>query len=266
MLTQAPKGNAGHVAHRRAPLAEDRGGYALCMRAGRLPRDPHADVRAHGVVRARRGRRHGRGAKGDVHLRGQGRALHHPQARRHGGRGARLHRAPPVRRAVALQTLLRLLPQLPLRKAAGGAAAPVPPERRGGLWRQGRLRGRGDHRSGAGRSARVRHRGVERAHQLHRLSPVPRGLSGGFEGVPRRETRLLVQDLQRALRAQSPAHTRLQGGRAQTHRRAGDAGLPVRGLPRPLRRPARVSGRAGRCLQRRSPHRARAGLLHQDRV
>ena len=274
MLTQAPKGTQDMLPQRRAPLAGNRGGHALCVRAGRLPRDPHADVRAHRAVPARR-----RATRTDVVQKEM------YTFNDKGGRSITLtpggHGSASCARAASSTHLY----------AESAAAARLYyvtcPCFRYEKPQAGRLRQ--FHQNGvevfgakdASRRTRrsslsaldilraLRHRAaLTRAHQLHRLSPVPRGLSGSAEGVPRPASLTpCARPVNERFERNPLRILDCKEDAAQTHRRAGDAGLPVRGLPRPLRRAARaIWTRMGVAYERRSPHRARAGLLHQDRV
>ena len=175
---------------------------------------------------------------------------------------------PPVRRAAALQALLRLLPQLPLRKAAGGAAAPVPPET---AWKSLAPRTPPWTRRSIALALDVlRACGIEGLSVRINSIGCPQcrgGLSGGAEGVPppgklgslcKTCNERFERNPLRILDCKEDAH-KLTDAPERLDYLCEDCRAP-------LCRPARVSGRAGRFVQRRSPHRARAGLLHQDRV
>ena len=102
------------------------------LRPRRLRADRDAGLRGHRAVRARRRPLHRHRPQGDVHLRGQGRAQHHPAP---GGHGADLPRLPRARHAqagAAGEALLRRA-VLPPRAPAGRPLPPVPPDRR---WRR----------------------------------------------------------------------------------------------------------------------------------
>ena len=106
----------------------------------RLPPRRHPRVRGDGAVRARRRRGHRHRAQGDVHVPGQGRPVAHAAP---GGHRAHL---PPVRgarhaQAAAAGEALVLLPDVPLREAAGRPLPRALPDRRRG-HRLGRPGGR----------------------------------------------------------------------------------------------------------------------------
>ena len=204
----APTTSSGEELRRHRKVAET--GRELARRYGyseiATPIFEFTDVFA-----AHAGRHLGRRHQGDVHLRGPRRRPAHAAAREHGRRGARGdHRRPDP--APAAQVLLRR-PDVPLRAAAEGPAAPVPPDRH-----------RADRRA-ASRMADVEvialgphileALGVGRerdARAQHAGRPgEPRRLPRGAGRLPRGSPGPALAGQPRPARAQPAAHPRQQG-------------------------------------------------------
>ena len=188
----------------------------------RLCRDGGAGVRVHRGVRAHARRDLGHRHQGDVQLRGPRRRARHAPARVHRRRGARadLGRARPELPDPAVHER----PGVPLRAAAEGPAAPVPPDRRraAGGGRAGGRR-RGDRaRPAHPRGARAGRQGDARA-QHARRPREPARLSRPAGRLPRRLSGAAVRGQPAAPRAQPLAHPRQQrsgrpGGRWRARR------------------------------------------------
>ena len=94
----------------------------------RLSRDGDADLRVHRAVRPRHRRDDRRGLQGDVHVPGSRRRIAHPAAGIHRRHLPRLRVQRRARAAAAAEDLRRRS-DVPLRAAAEGPPAPVPPDR-----------------------------------------------------------------------------------------------------------------------------------------
>ena len=142
---QAPRGTFDVLPDAGARPGADRARRRGDLRPRRLRADRDAGLRGHRVVRARGRSLDRHRPQGDVHLRGQGRAQHHPAARGDGADLPRLPRARHAQAGAAGEALLRRA-VLPPRAPAGGALPPVPPDRRrGDRHRLAAGRRRGDH-------------------------------------------------------------------------------------------------------------------------
>ena len=107
-----PAGDLRRPAGRRPGAAADRIDRRGDLRPRRLRADRHSRIRGHRVVRARCRSLDRRRPQGDVQLRGQGWAQHHPAARGHGADLPRLRRARDAQAGAAGEARLRraLLP------------------------------------------------------------------------------------------------------------------------------------------------------------
>ena len=238
-----PQGHLRPAAGRgRAARRRRRHGGARLRRL-RLPPHRHARVRGDRAVRARRRRGHRHRAQGDVHVRRQGRPLADAAPRGHGAHLPRLRRARHAQAAAAGEALV-LLPDVPLRAAAGRPLPRALPDRRRG------------HRLGRPGGRRRGHRSCWRAifAELGVEGVTPQHEQHGRRRLPARPTSRSCASTCAAARASSAATAceridlnplrtfdcKVESCRAVLDEAPRISRPPVPGVPRALRRRARA--------------------------
>ena len=238
------------------------------VRARGLPPDRDSRLRGHEPVRAHRRRDLGRRLQGDVHVPRSQRPLADAAPRGHRAGRAGVHRARAGARAAARPALV-LRADVPLRRAAG-RSLPRALAVRGRGDRVGRPRGRCRGDRGAGRLVPARSDSALSSCTSTRSAIRPAGPPTARRSSPtssRCATELSPESQERLDR--NPMRildSKDERDQALVQAAPRDLAVPVRRVPSAFRRRARAPHGARGGPRRRRCARARARLLHPDRL